>query len=505
MRLSPARVAGAITCCLAALLFASDDVLAIGDGPTVHVSPYLGSGVWSDDIAVRNQLLYGVRIGATIVPWLGVEGTYGVSDTEAEFPTPWETRMQHYGVDLVANITPAQRVTPYVLAGWTELVYESDDENVITGAGSYVFQGLEIGGGFKINAYEGDRVNLGLRLDARDVITDLVQWFPPPPDRAMDDTSFEKTDHHSVLFSVGLQVSFGSSSKDSDGDGVIDRRDSCPATPLGALVDARGCPLDGDGDGIADGLDQCPETPRKAVVDEMGCPKDSDGDGILDGLDECERTPAGARVDALGCPIDGDGDGVYDGIDRCPGTPPGAEVDATGCPVDSDSDGVFDGIDVCPNTPANLKVDATGCPIEVTETDTQLLNTGMIRTSAIRFASGSWEITDDSTSTLEEIGQTLAQWPQLRIEIGGHTDSQGADAFNQELSEKRAQAVLDYLLTNYPGIQGQQFSVKGYGESTPITDNSTEVGRSINRRVEFRVLNTEVLRKEIERRRLLER
>jgi outer membrane protein OmpA-like peptidoglycan-associated protein len=476
---------------------------AIGDGPTVYVSPFVGSGVWSDDIAVRNQLIYGARLGLTVFPWLGLEGTYGVSDTEAELPTPFETRMQHVGVDVVASITPAQRVTPYVLAGWAQLEYDSEDANDVIGGTPYTFDGFEVGAGLRVNAFEGDRVSLAVRLDARDVVTDLTQWFPP--NRDPDDTSYGDTDHHSVLFSIGLQVAFGASSKDSDGDGVIDKRDACRATPLGAIVDARGCPLDGDGDQIPDGLDECPETPRGAVVDDTGCPRDADGDGILDGLDRCERTPAGARVDAAGCPIDGDGDAIYDGIDRCPGTPPGARVDDAGCPLDGDGDGVFDGIDVCPNTPKNLKVDATGCPIEITETETELLNTGMIRTSAIRFASGSWEITEDSYETLNEIGGTLVQWPQLRIEIGGHTDSQGAEADNQSLSEKRAQAVLDYLLTNYPAIRGEQFSVKGYGESQAITNNDTEVGRSLNRRVEFKVLNAETLRKEIERRRLLER
>ena len=68
--------------------------------------------------------------------------------------------------------------------------------------------------------------------------------------------------------------------KDSDQDGVADRRDHCPDTPLAARVDSQGCPIDSDGDGVYDGLDQCPKTPAGATVDAKGCPLDSDRDGV---------------------------------------------------------------------------------------------------------------------------------------------------------------------------------------------------------------------------------
>ena len=254
--------------------------------------------------------------------------------------------------------------------------------------------------------------------------------------------------------------------------------------------------MDSDHDGVPDGTDLCPDTPMGAMVDMNGCPMDADGDGVPDGLDQCAATPKGASVDMNGCPSDSDGDGVMDGIDRCGGTPAGAMVDMYGCPKDSDGDGVADGLDQCAGTPAGTLVDANGCPRKAdTAMAQQLLDTGMIRTSNIRFASGSSELTADSKPIVDEIGRTLVEWPELKIEIGGHTDSSGAAAKNQALSQARAQAVLDYLKAKFPTIKGGQYTVMGYGEDKPIADNGTADGRAANRRVEFSVLNREVLKK----------
>lgn len=150
--------------------------------------------------------------------------------------------------------------------------------------------------------------------------------------------------------------------RDSDRDGVPDRRDACPGTPLGAPIDRRGCPRDADGDGVADGADRCPQTRAGEPVGPDGCPGDEDRDRVLNGRDTCPGTPRGAIVDDRGCPIDSDADGVPEGVDLCPSTPRGAEVDARGCHADSDTDGVPDGIDKCPRTPPSALVDSTGCP-----------------------------------------------------------------------------------------------------------------------------------------------
>jgi outer membrane protein OmpA-like peptidoglycan-associated protein len=290
-----------------------------------------------------------------------------------------------------------------------------------------------------------------------------------------------------------------------DLDGVRDWLDECPNTPIGAKVTAAGCPTDSDRDSVWDGIDKCDNTPAGCVVDrKTGCPTDKDGDGVCDGVDQCPDTPKGATVDGKGCPSDPDGDGVWSGIDTCEGTLKGCTVDDKGCPKDSDNDGVCDGLDQCGDTSPGLKVDAAGCPIEVVERETELLDTGMIRIDNVNFETGKSEILDTFKPALNVVGEVLGKWPQLRIEIGGHTDSRGSNAANQKLSEARVTAVKEYLVAQFPQLNPGQFVVKGYGESKPLAPNTTDEGMAQNRRVEFKVLNKEVLKKEKERRRLLE-
>ena len=173
--------------------------------------------------------------------------------------------------------------------------------------------------------------------------------------------------------------------------------------------------------------------------------------------------------------------------------------------TDADGDGVPDDKDLCPFTPTNVKVDKDGCPIELSERETQLLDKGRITERNIHFMTAKWEILPESQPILDELGKILIQWPRLRIEIGGHTDARGSDAYNHDLSEKRANAVLEYLTSKFPSITREQYTAKGYGESQPVGSNKTVEGMAMNRRVEFKVLNRDALKKEIERRKMLQK
>ncbi|MBI1798487.1 MAG: OmpA family protein, partial [Candidatus Eisenbacteria bacterium] len=167
--------------------------------------------------------------------------------------------------------------------------------------------------------------------------------------------------------------------------------------------------------------------------------------------------------------------------------------------------GVYDGLDKCEGTPHGAKVDRDGCPIEIMEKETELLDTGMIRLENINFATGKADLQPEDLPTLDIVGQVLEKWSQLKIEIAGHTDDRGSAKLNQKLSEARAQSVLDYLEHKYTDLKPEQFSSKGYGESKPLVPNTSDLNRAKNRRVEFSVLNKEVLKKEVEKRRLLQK
>jgi outer membrane protein OmpA-like peptidoglycan-associated protein len=317
-----------------------------------------------------------------------------------------------------------------------------------------------------------------------------------------------------IVGSLGLSIFTGPSGfRDADADGVADRKDACPGTPAGAVVDARGCPSDSDRDKVYNGLDACPNTVEGAEVDARGCPKDADADGVYDGIDKCPGTTTGARVDAQGCPTDTDRDGVADGPDQCPNTPAGATVDTTGCPVDSDHDGVPDGIDKCPGTPASTevdtagcqrasdadgdgiddtkdkcpgtaagtRVDAAGCPILFTEAKTPVVLRG------VTFETGRSALKPDSYTILDIVAASLIANPDIKIEIAGHTDNTGTAGTNTRLSQARADAVRAYLASK--GVAPERMVARGYGPSQPVAPNTTPTGRAQNRRVELRQTN----------------
>jgi len=173
-------------------------------------------------------------------------------------------------------------------------------------------------------------------------------------------------------------------------------------------------------------------------------------------------------------PLDSDGDGVPDSHDKCPGTPAGVEVDSNGCALDSDGDGVADYMDQCPDTSAGVAVDSVGCPLP---------GETLLILNNVNFDFNSAQLTSESETILEQAVTVLKQNTGVSVNIEGHTDSRGAESYNQQLSEKRAASVRDYLISR--GVDASNLNSVGKGENSPLASNDTKDGRSKNRRVEF--------------------
>lgn len=231
---------------------------------------------------------------------------------------------------------------------------------------------------------------------------------------------------------------------------------------------------DADKDGVADDKDQCPGSAAGVSVDAKGCAKDSDNDGVADNRDKCPGTKAGTSVDANGCEKDRDNDGVADSKDQCPGTASGIRVDAQGCDVnkDSDNDGIADANDKCAGTAPGVAVNKQGCELKA---DIKLDN--------VKFKTATAELSNESLSILDNIAQTLKENDHLNFEVAGHTDNTGDYNYNVNLSEKRANAVRQYLVDK--GVAADRLTARGYGPDKPVASNDTRTGRSQNRRVEL--------------------
>ncbi|MFZ9890072.1 MAG: OmpA family protein, partial [Myxococcota bacterium] len=275
---------------------------------------------------------------------------------------------------------------------------------------------------------------------------------------------------------------------DRDGDGILDRDDSCAGEPedVDGFEDSDGCPEpDNDGDGVRDENDRCPLVP--GVSDFAGCP-DRDADGVEDVADQCPDT-AGAESLA-GCP-DTDGDGLRDLDDKCIDAAEDKDgfEDDDGCPeTDNDQDGIDDRTDKCPNEPEskNEFEDEDGCPdqkpyeVKVTKERIEIRE-------KVYFATNLSRVLPESFPVLDAIADTMVKNPEVRrLLVEGHTDAEAEDEFNLKLSQARADAVKTYLVKK--GVASERLETKGFGETKPIADNDSAEGRERNRRVEFTVL-----------------
>jgi OOP family OmpA-OmpF porin len=401
----------------------------------------LGQVDVADADSPKNSPAFGIRVALALTGLLTTEAELAVMPTSARDSDADVVVFGWRGHAMLHFLGPKSRLRPFVLAGGGALTSSSNEDDVFLDDTDALFHG---GLGVKI----GLGKTWGLRADGRVL-------FPPSSDDDFATGEFE--------FLLGIYKTFLGGDEapgDRDGDGITDDADRCPAEPedVDRFEDPDGCPdPDNDRDGIPDGTDQCPlEAESKNGIDDTdGCPEE-----------------------------DGDNDGIIGTSDQCPNEPEDFDKkdDTDGCPEpDNDNDGILDRADACPDEPetANNFEDEDGCPDTVPVAVQQF--TGTIE--GIRFKRKSAEIVKSSHKVLDAAVKVLTDYPAVRMEIQGHTDSDGTDEFNLDLSQRRADAVKAYMVSK--GIDEARLESKGYGEANPIEDNAKAAGKAKNRRVEF--------------------
>lgn len=308
----------------------------------------------------------------------------------------------------------------------------------------------------------------------------------------------------------GLSKYEGCPPPDRDGDGFLDDEDKCPEAPedFDGNQDTDGCPeeedTDSDNDGILDNVDKCPTDPedRDGFEEKDGCPdRDNDSDGVLDADDHCPGSDGAIGPDVQedrdgykdddGCPDpDNDGDGIPDERDQCRNDKEDIDQfqDDDGCPDrDNDQDGVPDEKDRCPleKEIINGVNDDDGCP-DKKYTMIKVTKEAIKITQKIQFSSGKAKIKKVSFPILDEVADAIVTHRIQKILVEGHTDDVGKDSYNLRLSQKRADAVRNYLIGK--GVKEEILDAIGFGETRPLVKGKSRAARAQNRRVEFKII-----------------
>lgn len=453
---------------------------------------------------------------------------FAINTQAQDDDNPWAITVGTNAVDFYPTNHPSILNVNGNSAGWFEQFGNATDHYNFAASpisrvhvGKYIGDGFTFGGALSFNQIDqvgemsvSEKVYIGIDMDIRYDLNNAfgdTKWFDPyasfgggytliDSDGAgtlnaglganiwLSDfvgvnlqTNYKHTFDDTVLLphfqhSLGLIFKFGG--VDTDGDGIYDKKDACPE--VFGLAAFNGCP-DTDGDGIKDSDDDCPEVAGLAALN--GCP-DADSDGIADKDDACPNEK-GTKANN-GCP-DTDGDGVIDSKDDCPKVA-GPKANK-GCPwPDTDGDGILDKDDNCPKV-AGVAAN-NGCPVVVEEIvvitpEAKAELDAYAKT--IYFNSGKSTFKKGVTEKLDAIYLIMNEYPKAKFAIGGHTDSVGSASLNKRLSQKRADAVRDYLIKK--GIVADRLTAYGYGEEFPIDTNKTKAGRARNRRVEIKLID----------------
>lgn len=432
-----------------------------------------------------SKLIGGNRDDGAIDPWMGLHIGYSLSprfsfelngslgwsrprDVEASGlsqwyklkpGTPFKTFLYPVILNLKFNLNPYSIISPYAIVGGGFLLWELRDVSTenrfiplppsgVAVSGSQTNALYNLGVGFEI--FLSDK--LGLDVSGR---------YQRLINQDKDMSGYNDIQSGNIEARVGLNFYFGGWT-DSDGDGIEDKLDLCPkeAEDFDGFEDEDGCPdLDNDGDGIPDSIDKAPNLAE-----------DFDGFEDTDGIPD----------------LDNDGDGIPDDKDKAPNQPEDFDgfQDEDGIPdLDNDGDGIPDDKDQCPNEPETFNgfEDEDGCPDKKPEVIIE--EKAPLVLEGVTFKTNSSELTENAIKLLGPVFRTLVAYPELLVEVRGHTDNTGDALYNSKLSKQRADSVMNYLISN--GIDSRRIRSIGFGEEQPIAPNETKEGRAKNRRIEF--------------------
>jgi len=410
-------------------------------------------------------IYFSKRVGLEFSASKGWSRPKDYDDNNGEY---YLTYLTPLSISLKYNFTKDMKFVPYASLGYGMLFWDlrdvsgdlSDDDNSIFSGDlgdsvydetdNYAF--LAMGLGFEY--YLTRVVGLDIGFKYNNMISS---------DWRLDMSGYGNDDEHEGVleFRAGFNLHLPGV-KDTDDDGIIDKRDADPLNPedFDGFEDEDGAPdPDNDNDGVLDGDDQEPNLAEDidGFQDKDGVPDlDNDGDGILDADD---ASPNVAED--------------FDGFEDEDGAPD----------LDNDGDRILDANDKCPDEAETYNgfMDEDGCPDKKPEIVFE--EKAAIILDGVNFASGSSELTESAKEVLGKVVRTLEDYPEMTLEINGYTDNTGSLAFNMKISKRRAESVKNYLINQ--GIQADRLTSNGYGPENPIESNSTREGRAKNRRIEF--------------------
>jgi outer membrane protein OmpA-like peptidoglycan-associated protein len=430
-------------------------------------------------------------------------GGYGIYAGKDLLDVKYETEI--YPVDLRFVVSPfkSDSWNPYFYAGAGALRYvlkqkpKSLGRYPVDDNDWVAYYPVGVGAQFRLTDNLMFEANLGVGYTT----TESLEYYNKP--NSADD----------AFLNLGIGFTLGpEANDDKDQDGIFRKEEEQLGTdPLNPDTDTDGLndgeevntymtnPLnsDSDGDELNDGAEI-----TQYKTDPMN--SDTDGDGLRDG-DEVLRYKTDPNK------ADSDGDGLNDYAETMTdktdplkadsdndGLNDGAEVNVyktDPLKADSDGDGLNDGDEVNMHKTDPLNPDTDGGTVDdgieikrgtnPMDAEDDVVKVGVpIILEGITFATGKAEITSESGETLQKALRTLQTYPEISVEIGGHTDNVGSRSSNQRLSQRRAESVREWLIEN--GIDASRLTAVGYGEDQPAVDNDTPENRAKNRRIEFK-------------------